>query len=158
MGSRRVTDILFTLALFCVFAASALIVVYIGADVYRSTVDRAEEDFRLNTTLSFVSTKIRQHDNYGAIRIEQFGGSNALVLEQPIGENIFETWIYFYNGTLRELFTNQANAATMSPSAGQVLLNVFSFDVEQPHDSIIAITAGSSHDVSFSKLVGIRSN
>lgn len=36
--SRHIVDILFVLALFCVFAASALMLVTIGANVYKQTL------------------------------------------------------------------------------------------------------------------------
>ena len=41
----HVVDFLFTLALFCVFAASALTVVVTGANVYRQTVRRMDQNY-----------------------------------------------------------------------------------------------------------------
>ena len=155
--NRHMVDILFTLSLFCVFAASAFIVVYIGADVYRSTVDNMNIGFNRGTALNFVSTKIRQHDESGNIRIDTLDGKTALVLEQPIGDNIFETWIYHYNGALKELFVNRENTAGLKPGAGDELVRICGFEISMPHENLISITIRSGDDVYISKLVGIRS-
>ena len=156
-GNKHVVDLLFTLSLFCVFAASAFIVVYIGADVYRATVDRMEMGFEINTTLNFVSTKIRQHDESGSIRIAELEGRPAVVLDRRIGDSVFETWIYHYDGALRELFINRENTAGLRLDAGQELIRIYSFEITAPHERIIAIRAGSSDAVYKQKLVGIRS-
>ena len=59
---RHVIDLLFTLALFCVFAASALLVVLIGADVYESSARGMDRNFGLQTSLHYVAAKVRQND------------------------------------------------------------------------------------------------
>lgn len=46
---RSFVDVLFTLALFCVFCASALAVVVIGADVYTSTARSMDDNFSTRT-------------------------------------------------------------------------------------------------------------
>ena len=48
----HVVDFLFTLALFCVFAASALMVVVIGANVYRQTVRGMDSNYDSRTSLT----------------------------------------------------------------------------------------------------------
>lgn len=65
---RHVIDLLFTLALFCVFAASALLVVLIGADVYESSARGMDRNFDLQTSLHYVAAKVRQCDAAGAVR------------------------------------------------------------------------------------------
>ena len=52
-----VIDVLFTLALFCVFCASALAVVLIGADVYTSTARNMDQNFSTRTAVSYVAEK-----------------------------------------------------------------------------------------------------
>lgn len=43
---NHVVDLLFSLALFCVFAASALTIVIMGADVYQKSVNDNEQNPR----------------------------------------------------------------------------------------------------------------
>ena len=80
----HVVDFLFTLALFCVFAASALMVVIIGANVYRQTVDRMNGNYDSRTSLTYLTEKIRQNDAADAVKISSVGESPALVLSQRV--------------------------------------------------------------------------
>ncbi|MCL1989175.1 MAG: DUF4860 domain-containing protein [Firmicutes bacterium] len=154
---RHIVDVLFTLALFCVFAAASLIVVFIGAEVYRNAVNRIDTGFEVNTTLMFVSTNIRQRDSYNAVRIDEIEGHHALVLQQDIGEQTFETWIFHYDGALREIFINAENRTVLALAAGQHLVNVYYFDIELVEDRLVAITVGSESGYSAQMLVGLRS-
>ena len=74
-----VIDVLFTLALFCVFCASALAVVLIGADVYTSTARNMDQNFSARTAVSYVAEKVRQSDAAGAVALGEIGGGQALV-------------------------------------------------------------------------------
>lgn len=53
----HIVDLFFTLSLFCLFAASALIVVIIGSDVYRKTTANMEENYATQTALSYTAEK-----------------------------------------------------------------------------------------------------
>ena len=146
-AKRHITDVLFTLTLFAVFAAASLIVVFIGAEVYSATITRADTSFEINSTLSFVTTKIRQHDTMDAVRLDDISGTPALVLTQAIGEAYFETWIYHYDGVLRELFINRENVGALWLGAGQALVNVYFFSFSMPVEGLIAISARSEDGV-----------
>lgn len=81
----HVVDFLFTLALFCVFAASALMVVVIGANVYRQTVRGMDSNYDSRTSLTYLTEKVRQNDAANAVTIRSVGDSPALVLSQQAG-------------------------------------------------------------------------
>ena len=155
-GKKHITDVLFTLALFCVFAAASLIVVFIGADVYSATVRRMDNSFEINTTLAFVSTKIHQHDAIDSVHIRYINGTPAIVLESQIGERIFETWIYQYDGALWELFTSQELSHYFVPGDGQMLVLVYSFIFESIEDGLISLAASTYDGFSGHKLVALR--
>lgn len=138
MGSKsgsHMVDLLFTLALFCVFAASALMVVLIGANVYKSTVEQMDENFGGRTSLTYVATKIRQNDLAGGIRVTELGGVPALVLDQTVEGAVYQTWIYHYDGALREVFVSAENAPT-SPD-GDAIIEVADFSIEQRDGSLV---------------------
>ncbi|MEG2916225.1 MAG: DUF4860 domain-containing protein, partial [Oscillospiraceae bacterium] len=67
--SHSVLDIFFTLALFCVFSATALAVVVIGADVYRKTTKSMEDNFNGLTATSYITQKLHQNDAENAVSI-----------------------------------------------------------------------------------------
>ncbi len=132
-------DILFTLALFCVFAAASLMVVLIGAGVYKNTVEKMDRNFESSTPLNYVTTKVRQHDAADSVYLATLHGSSALVLEDVIGADTYQTWIYAYDGTLRELFVSKDNAQDLDMGAGQPLMPVDSFGVEQLNDRLLLL-------------------
>ena len=156
-AKRHITDVLFTLTLFAVFAAASLIVVFIGAEVYSATITRADTSFEVNSTLSFVTTKIRQHDSVGAVRLDYLSGTPALVLTQAIGEAYFETWIYHYEGVLRELFMNRENVDALWLGAGQALVNVHYFGFDMPVEGLISMLARSEDGIYARVLVSLSS-
>ena len=69
------TDLLFTLGLFCVFAATAFILVMIGIQVYRSTAGQMQDTFSTRTAVSYVAEKLRQHDTAGGVSMGEIEGS-----------------------------------------------------------------------------------
>ena len=154
---KHVTDVLFTLALFCVFAAASLLVVFIGAEVYSATVNRADTSFEINTTLSFVSTKVRQHDAQGAVRVDFIDGVTALVLERTVADMVFETWIYHHEGILREIVINRENIEMLWLGAGQPLMSVYNFHFEMTQDGLIEMRAESEDGAYGRILMALRS-
>ena len=91
---RHIVDILFVLALFGVFAFSALILVILGADVYKSTVSSMSQNFESRTACSYITEKIRQNDVYDSVYIDDFEGTKALVFTQDIYGSQYGTYIY----------------------------------------------------------------
>ena len=134
----HVVDFLFTLALFCVFAASALMVVIIGANVYRQTVDRMNGNYDSRTSLTYLTEKIRQNDAADAVKISSVGESPALVLSQWAGGQTYETWIYVYDGYLREVFA--AQGVPVKPTDGQPIKEQQELLIEQ-EGPVLTLTA-----------------
>ena len=62
-----IVDILFVLALFGVFAVSALALVTIGADVYQHTVEDMGVNYESRTAVSYIMEKVRQNDTADSI-------------------------------------------------------------------------------------------
>ena len=127
-------DLLFTLALFCVFAASALMVVLIGADVYKDTVTGLNNNFDMRTSLTYVSTKIHQNDGSGVVQIGKIEGDDALILKQTYGDQVYQTVIYHDGNSLREIFASEE--MNLKKSDGKVIMDVGRFEMEQVSDGL----------------------
>lgn len=158
--SGGMVDVLFTLALFGVFAASSLTVVLIGADVYKSTVDGMDRNFGTHTSLTYVASKVRQHDTAGSVYIGQLQGLDAVVLEQNVGGETYQTWIYHYDGYLRELFAAEGAAESLPLGSGQAVVEIDRFQIEDAGDGLIRLTAARAQgdgDSAAQVLVGVRS-
>lgn len=134
---RHVIDLLFTLALFCVFAASALLVVLIGADVYESSARGMDRNFDLQTSLHYVAAKVRQCDAAGAVHAGELGGAPALIIEQEFGGEVYRTYLYAWEGSLCELFTVMDDP---SPVDGTPITKVPAFEVEQVNPRLLRVS------------------
>lgn len=137
LRDQHAVDLLFTLALFCVFAASSLMVVLIGARVYQNTADSMGENFDTRTSLTYVTTKIHQNDTAGAVRVTHLGDRPALVLRQTYGSSVYENWIYCYDGKLREVLI--AQGSSFDPATGQAIMDLQDFTVERPGGNLLRL-------------------
>jgi len=156
-SGKHVIDVLFTLALFCVFATASLMVVLIGANVYQSTIQKMDLNFELSTSITYVTTKIRQHDAADSVFLSTLDGRDALVLEEEFYGEVFQTWIYHHDGSLRELFIHKDNDDSLHLDAGQELMRVYRFTIEQARDNLFSLTATSADGESARRLVAVRS-
>ncbi|MDR1070385.1 MAG: DUF4860 domain-containing protein [Gracilibacteraceae bacterium] len=135
----HLADTLFLLALFGVLAASALFVVMTGTNVYRQTVTRMDDHFDLRTPLAYVTAKVRQSDDAGAVYLAELGGGPALVLEQVFGDSVYQTWIYYHEGALKEVLLEKG--AKLEPSYGLAIMETPGFSMERVEDGLLRFTA-----------------
>lgn len=150
-----IVDILFVLALFGVFTFSALMLVSVGAEVYRHTVSDMSENYETRTSISYITEKIRQNDYaYGSenICISELSGKQALTLVQDIDGEIYYTHLYFYDGYLKELFSKSGGyLGDNTLAAGQNIMELTDFQLEQTTENLFSIRlatpGGKSHTV-----------
>lgn len=135
---RHMVDVLFVLTLFCVFAVCSILLIAVGAKVYQNTLNSMETHFTSTTSLSYITEKIRQNDYSDKVCIEEFGGSDALVLLSEYNDEEYCTYIYSYAGQLKELFTKKNIA--LSPEAGRNILEISEFSVTEVDDGLFEIT------------------
>lgn len=134
----HVIDLLFTLALFCVFAASSFLVVLMGANIYKQTVTQMTQNYNTRTSLSYLAEKIRQNDIADGIRIGEVEGATALVLEQKVGESTYQTWIYSSGGELREVMV--AQGAKVKAADGQPIMELADLQVDRSPEGLLSLT------------------
>lgn len=94
-------DALIALLLFGVFSACVLAVLLTGADAYRRLTRRDQAAFDRRSCQQYIATKVRQADAEHGVAAGSVGGVPALVLD-PEAEYV--TYIYYYDGWLRELY------------------------------------------------------
>ncbi len=139
--NRHIVDILFVLALFGVFAASALMLVTIGANVYKQNVNNMSDNFNTRTAYSYITEKLRQNDTANAVSIGKLQDCDALILTQNLQDEEYATFLYFYDGCLKELYIRKN---TFSGSdllqAGQDIMKLSSFSMEVVSNDLLKIT------------------
>lgn len=143
---RFIVDILFVLALFGVFAVSALVVVTIGADVYQHTVRDMSRNYDSRTAIAYVSEKVRQADcslgdGSSAVRLSTLSGQPALCLREELDGEQFCTWLYFHDGFLKELYMREgANLGGNILSAGEDILQLSDLEYKQIADNLLSVS------------------
>lgn len=132
--NHHLVDILFVISLFCVFAFSALMLVIIGADIYKKTVSHMNNNYAKRTSFAYITEKVRQYDKQGGISVIEYGNGPALSLEETIDQETYYTVFYQYDGQLRELFSARPEA--LSPGAGQAVFSCSSLELTQINSSL----------------------
>lgn len=142
---------LFCVLLLLMFAGSSLILVLLGSRIYQNGVSHLDENYTVRTAIAYVSEKVRQHDESGCISIETLGGQPSLRLEETIDDEAFYTYIYFYNGSLMELFLSTDTNA--SPDMGSKIVDLSGFSVTEESGGFLSVTAISEEGSSLSTLL-----
>ena len=63
------------------------------------------KQYNVRTALAYVSEKIRQNDESGAVSLCELDGIPALTLSQRMEDTSYITYLYFQDGALKELLT-----------------------------------------------------
>lgn len=151
----------FILLLFAVFAVAVVLVLALGANSYKSLVERDDDAYNKRIITSYVSAKIRDHDTKGAVTAGGFAkpdepdGIDTLHLYQTIEGQKFDVRIYYYKGYIYELFTTANNE--IEPEAGSPIMEAqgLSFQKEGP---LIEISAVDASGRAGTAVVAVRSD
>ena len=135
---NRITDI-FPILLFLVFTLSALGIVTFSVQIYRNIVERAEGRFDTETAAAYISEKFRNHDESGSIGISDFMGNEALAIDETIKDVPYITYIYVYDGYLRELFTEKDKVSECSAADGNEILPMAEMKTERLSDRLVKL-------------------
>ncbi len=128
---NSIIDVTLVLTLFMVFTLCSLLVIVLGARVYKSTVGNIEQSFSSRTALTFVTKKIRQSAGE-EIFLGVIEDTEAIIIREQIEEQDCITYLYYYDGYLYEQFALES--ANVSLESGQRLLSLEQFScVEMNH-------------------------
>lgn len=148
-------EIIFPVVLFLVFTLSSLFIILYAARTYKQLVEESNIEYEHSTSLAYVSKKVQSGDENGNISIGNLKGNKAIIMKQEIEGTPYITYIYVYDGKLRELFTAD-NGNNLDPSAGMVLFNADSFEVNMPNDRLISLTI-TTEGAEYTKNISLQS-
>ena len=151
---QHTIDVLFPISLFVIFAATALVILLLSANIYQGVVSDSEHTFERSTSLSYLCEKIRQQDE-GQISLTTFDGNDALAISQTFGEQTYTTYIYEINGELKEIFLQDGVSA--SAQNGTTILAIGDLQMEQLTDQLFRFTCTSKDGQSDSVLISVQS-
>ncbi|MDD3251528.1 MAG: DUF4860 domain-containing protein [Lachnospiraceae bacterium] len=136
----QTVSVLFTMLLFLVFVMCALFTVLCGGKVYENISSRMEHTYTGSVALQYIATKVRQGDVAGQISLSEEEGQPVLELSQEIGGERYVTWIYYLDGSIRELFTYADSGLTLQD--GLRVLDCEGLVMEQTGDLLHVETTG----------------
>ncbi len=142
MRRAHTIDLVFSLTLFCAFAASMLFVLLSGAKIYRGVENCIEENYEERSCLNYIASKLRHFDAEGAVRLTDFGDSDALLLTQSIDGIEYGTFLYTYRGMVMELFTELP--LEFGPEAGSAVLPAESLHFSWASDRLLRVECSGS--------------
>lgn len=125
--NRRAIDTFFILALLALFAITSFFVIIVGARQYHSIADRMSENYETRTASSYLVEKFHQHDISGSVSIVDLDGIQAVALTQTVNGSRYSTYIYAYDGYLRELTVSEG--ATVTPASGQKIVEAAALEI-----------------------------
>lgn len=135
--TSQTIDVIFVLVLFCTFAAAILMVLLTGASSYKEIVATMEEHYEERTALSYIEAKVHHYDLDGAVAVGRYADRNGLRLQETVNGRSYSTWIYYYDGYVRELFCE--DGLELMPDTGQKIIEAQSFIAEKIKDDLFRI-------------------
>lgn len=144
-------DTLFMILLFSFFVTFLLLLLLFSSKAYQASADGSRENNELRTAMSYITTKVHQHDASDAVFYGEVEGLPALCLRDKIEERDFITYIFLDGDELKELFTSSENSPVRMLGTPFCEMNLF--DIELLDHGLYKIsltdTSGHSGDIFF---------
>ena len=139
-GKRKV-DTVFVLIIFSVFALSVLMVLMLGASVYKNMTDITRDEQDERSLLSYIWTKVKNSDKADSIRVGDFHGLSALYFDEDFSGTLYHTMIYQYDGWVYELFCE--TGIDFLPEDGVQIMRINDLMFENIEYSMIRVSTGT---------------
>lgn len=145
---RHITDILFVLAVALATVFLSLLLIAAGVGVYRNVLRNTQRTYALRTPVAYLTQKVRQHADSGAVRIGALGDAPALFLEEEFGGVLYVTCLYAHDGMLRELFTPKDHPV-LSQDAGSGVTELDTLSFSARDGALLIHLSGEGGSCSF---------
>lgn len=142
----------FVFVLLGLFALMSTLMVLLGAQMYRSTVDRSQYNNQNRIMGAYVRSMIRSMDD-GEITVEAPGGIPAVALRETWEGDVYVTWLYQYEGQLYEQFTEMDE--TFNPERGTEICPANSLSAEI-RDGLLTVNLTDGSDEPCTVQVALR--
>lgn len=159
-SQRHSIENVFVLVLFAIFAMTIVAVLALGANQYKSLVERDNNAYNKRIITSYVSAQIRGYDRADAVKVGGFASPdvddevNTLHLLETIDGIRYDLKIYYYRGNVYELFA--AEESEMKPEDGVAIMDAKDLHFEKK-GSLIRITSKDSEGRENETTVSLRS-
>ena len=127
----------------------------IGANVYTTTAHNMQQNFSTRSTLSYLTEKLHQSDVAGTVSLGEVEGTEALILTQTQAGGNYNTYIYSYDGAVRELLLPTDTTPLLA--AGQTVADAKALTFESLGDGLLRATVTTADGDEQQILLALRS-
>lgn len=149
---RHSVSDLYLFAVFGIFAVFSLLIVILGAKVFQRVSVTTDMNNEVRSSLFYIVNKVRSADQTNNIKIEEKNGFSLLILGGA--ENEYETYIYYYDGSIRELM-NKKNTV-FDPNLGDSIVKIKNFMVEK-NGNLMILSVTASDDKTYDMHIYLQS-
>ncbi len=135
----------FVFVLLGLFAVMSTLMVLLGAQMYRNTVDLTTHNNQSRLLGAYVRSMVRGEDAEQSVTAETYDGLKVLALHETIDDSEYVTWLYCYDGHLYEQFTGAGR--DFNPDAGTPICEAQAFSARVEDGQLIADMVNSLGEV-----------
>lgn len=150
---RHSIDILFQMVIFLLFTFSAIILLILSVNFYRSIVERSDKNQNARVAVAYIREAIHQNDEQNSVTLTEFDGASCIKITQA---DDYVLYLYLKDGELRELFTKEG--AKVTSDDGQRIMQLQRLDFYMKEDNVIIVECEDSENNYEKVLVTLKSN
>ncbi len=158
MKKRTSISDIFPVALFLIFTFSVMFFVIISVQLYRSIVKHSGSAEDTDIAARYMVEKIRSHDELGNISVTDYMGHEAVRLDKMVKDQPYVTYIYVYNGTLRELYVEESELPNCTEDSGTEILEINDMDIEKISDDLLRFNFSGTDNNNSEAIVSLKSS
>ena len=145
------SSLLFVLVLYAAMLLIGVMLIVMGAGVYRNVLDSMDSNDEERTASAYLMQKTRQTGDAGAIRAGKLDGCDAILLQDSISGETYVTYLYCDDGSLKELLVRADNEYA-SAAAGSEVLDLTDMTIEEAEDGASLLVTLTLPDGTVQKL------
>ena len=139
-------EFIFIMLLYLFIVVLSVMIISLGKNIYDNINEDRNTNYELRVSLSYIANKIRQSDKNGAVEIKELHGVNALVINEVYVEENYQTWIYFHDGAIYEMFIDEETSFDLTD--GMKVVEADLFNIEEINHNLYKFTAISNEESS----------
>ena len=151
---RHFIDFLFPLTLFLIFASLAVIIILLATNIYQETNRNSYYNDNARLSLTYVTEKIHQNNSEGCIKILNKDNMNILCISHSMKEDSYNTYIYYKDGHIKELFLKEGVTADFN--FGRNIAPVSSFSMEMTEEKLLSFFCIDHNGQQYHTVIGLK--